>query len=324
MGQNTLQVQVNKGLSDIPVMDIQLEGKYLVNLKTPGLGSSLYVDGVTILSASASANAVLFNFGTTLGGAFVASAYESSIASMAPNSSVFIPIKKILKYGEALFIQRASSETVGTISAIINGYLISGDTNFSAKNVMYFLGDSVANLDGYITRVGGHMFNTAKLAVNTIEYDARLIADTMSGKTSTDLVNSLKNGLKIVRQADIILFMHGINDAYQGTTDAVWRTNLEYMISWRNINYPKSKLVFVGATHLSNTQTTQITRLAELRAIESTYANAGNNIYYKSMADVVLPNYNPSSTYFTDAIHPTQASHDLYGAELGTFLKTII
>lgn len=321
---NNFPIDVKKQLGDIPLNDIQLEGDYRQFLKTPGLGTALYIDSVTIISNSSTSAPVNTNYGTLLNGIFVPSQYDSGTFLMGANTSITIPIRKIFKYGESLFVQRASNETVGNITSIQSAYLISEDINWGAKNVMYFFGDSVANLDSYITRVGGHMFNTAKLAVNTIGYDARMIADSMSGKTSTDLVNSLKNGLKIVRQADIILFMHGINDAYQGTTDAVWRSNLEYMISWRNINYPNSKLVFLGATHLSNTQTTQISRLAELRLIEETYADSSQKIYYKSMADVVLPNYNPNSTYFTDSIHPTQSSHDLYGFELGNFLKTII
>jgi lysophospholipase L1-like esterase len=317
-------VQVNKQLGDVPLNDIQLEGKMLFTLKTPGLGSALYVDSVIVMATSPTNAPVKFNFGTALNGSFVAGQYEGPSAFIGANTSIQIPVKKIFKYGESLFIQKSTDESVGIISFIANSYKISEDINFAAKNVIYCLGDSVANLDGYISRVGGHMFNVAKLSVNTIGYNSRMIADSMSGKSSTDLVNSLKNGLKVVRQADVILFMHGINDAYQNTTDANWRLNLEYMINWRNLNYPKSKLVLVGATHLSNTESTQIERLAQLRAIESTYADANNNIYYKSMADVVLPNYNPNSTYFTDGIHPTQASHDLYGAALGAFLKTIV
>jgi hypothetical protein len=241
---NNFPVELNKNLSEIPLNDIQLEGKFNTVLKTPGLGTALYVDTVNLMVSSTSSAPVKVNFGTTLNGVFSAPNYDYSFPEMNVGTNLTIPVKKIFKYGEALFIQRPSSETVGNVWAVMSSYLISGDTNFKAKNVIYYFGDSVANLDAYITRVGGHMFNTAKLAVNTVGYDARMIADYMSGKTSTDLVNSLKNGLKIVRQADMILFMHGINDAYQGTTNAVWQANLEYMINWRDVNYPSSKLVF--------------------------------------------------------------------------------
>jgi len=318
-------MQINKDLSEIPLNDIQLEGSFLVTKKTPGLGHALYVDSVTLVPATFLTDpSVGVNFGMTLNSEFIGDKYDYVTYYVGQSGTVTIPMKKILKYGEAVYVIKATAETEGNVTAIISAYLISADTNWAAKNVMYCFGDSVANLSSYITRVGGHMFNTAKLAVNTVGYDARMIADSMSGKTSTDFVNALKNGLKLVRQSNMILFMYGINDAYQGTTDATWQANIEYMIAWRNINYPDAKLVLVGATHLSNTQTTQIARLAELRAIEATYADADANIYYTSMADVVLPNYDPSSTYFTDTIHPTQASHDLYGYALGEFLKTIV
>ena len=269
------------------------------------------------------------SIGVTMNGGFDFPAtldYYATSLKLIAGATMTIELNKLLQQGEALFVSRATTEINGAIGVVTTGYRVSADTNFKAKRVIYGLGDSIANPSSYVTRYNGHMWNIAKLEVNKSianggkAYDARLAFDSMSGKTSTDLVNTLKAGRKVIDQADVILFQHGVNDAYQGTTDLVWNQNLQYMIDWRDANYPNAKLVFLGATPLASSETTENARLVELRAIQATYEDIPNNVYYFGMDTIILPNYTASSTYFTDAIHPTQASHDLYGAGLGNFI----
>ena len=271
--------------------------------------------------------------GVTMNGGFDFPAtldYYATNIKLKGGETITFELNKLLQPGEAIYVERASNEYNGNIRVLTTAYRLAGDSNFKAKKVIYGLGDSIANPSSYVTRYNGHMWNIAKLEVNKSvanggkAYDARLVVDSMSGKTSTDLVNTLKAGRKVIDQADVILFMHGVNDAYQGTTDLVWNQNLQYMIDWRDANYPNSKLVFLGATPLASSETTQNARLVQLRAIQATYQDIPNNVYYFGMDTIVLPNYTGFSTYFTDAIHPTQASQDLYGAGLGTYLKTIL
>ena len=284
--------------------------------------------GDTLLQGSQSKQ-VLAYLGTTLGGVFVGDDYTYAPYYLNEGSSITLPVNKILQQGEALFVQAANGEKNGGINMAISGFKISADTNFSASKVMYCLGDSIANLSGYVTRYGGHMHWQARTALNALRngvypngYDCRIVSDSMSGKTSIDLISSLKTGMKVIRKADLILFQHGVNDAYQGTTDAVWNANLAYMIAWRDTNYPGAKLVFVGATPLK-TGDTNLTRLGQLRTIQATYHNPANKVYYVSLENA-YPDVSPSSPYFTDIVHPTQLGQDAGGTVLGNYLVTIV
>jgi lysophospholipase L1-like esterase len=280
--------------------------------------------GDTIVKRN-STKQIQYNIGTTLNAGYITNQYQNYSANfISPNASVNFEINKILNPNEALLIQKSNVELAGTVSVTTVGYTINSDTNFNASEVIYSFGDSVRNPSGYIDRYNGHMDNIAKLQVNDAGRDFRLVSDYMSGKTSSDLIVTLKSGQKIINQADLIIFNHGINDAYQGTTDQEWQDNIDFFIKWCRRYYPNSNILLLGATKLANTQTTENTRLDELRVLQAAKSDIPNKIWYYGLDTVVLPNYNPAAEYFTDNIHPTQASHDLYGAGLGNFITTTI
>jgi len=270
-----------------------------------------------------------YNIGTLKGGLFESDNYSFYAGKISVNSSIVLQVDKILQQGEQLLLQKGTNEKNGDINYVVSGYKISADTNFDAERVMYCLGDSIANLSSYVNRFGGHMHWQARTALNAIRinpydkgYDCRIVSDSMSGKNSTDLVNDLKAGMKIIRRANLILFQHGINDAYQGTSDGAWNANLTYMIAWRDANYPDAKLVFVGATPLK-TGDTYLTRLGQLRTIEATYHDPSNNVYYVSL-ESAYPDVSSGSPYFTDSIHPSQLGHDACATILNPFLAGIV
>lgn len=266
---------------------------------------------------------VSINIGTMLNSQFLSRDYSSATLKLMPGSSVIIPVNALLKFGEGLLLQRSTTELKNDVSFMTHSYLISNDLNFDA-DVIYIHGDSVANLSSYVDKFDGHFYNVAKLHLNDNYYNYRCVSKSHAGKTSTFTIDLLKQGLNVIPNANILIFAHGINDAYQNTTDSKWHENLTYFIKWRDRNYPDTKLLFLGATQVSNTQTEQNNRLNQLRAIQSSYADDSKKIYYFSLATVVLPTYEPNSTCFTDEVHPTPLSHRLYGEALGGYLTTIL
>ena len=261
--------------------------------------------------------------GTSFDNAFVTDKYAVTNIDLPANTAINIPFETILTYNEAIFFNEASGQPFANIEKVIQGIEIMGDANFQAPKVIYALGDSVMNFSNYINRFDGHFINIAKNHLNRNGLIYRATGDSMSGKTSTQLIETLKAGRKVITQADIVIFNHGINDAYQGTSDQEWSENIQYFIDWCKMFYKGAKIILLGATRLSNTQTTENARLDQLRAIEATFEDIPNKIYYYGLDTVVLPNYNPNAEYFSDTIHPTQASHDLYGDGLKNFLANI-
>lgn len=308
------------------IVEIINKSAYYEITLSRSLGVAIAV-GDTIIK-EASSQPLQISFGTTYKGGFVTDQYTYSNKHVPINTSVTIPVDKLFSPSESLLIQVSSPEKDGFVSYDVSAYRVNADVNFNATYVVYALGDSTANPGGYIGEVGGHMHSVAVKSMNDGGGDYRLTTDQMSGKTSSHLIDSLKDGMKIIPQANLILFQHGINDAFQGTTDEEWGDNLDYMIWWRDRNYPDAKLVFVGATPISNNAPDKQVRLAELAAIQATKADASREVYYFGITDYLVANY-PEFDYtsesfnFSDGVHPTHASNKLYGLILGRYLRTI-
>lgn len=261
--------------------------------------------------------------GTTFDGGFVTDLYAFTSLKLPINTAITIPIKMLLTNKEAIYLKQDNAEPAANVQLIVNGIELMGDANFHAPKVIYSLGHSVADLSAYVSRFDGHMFNIAKGKLNENGLKYRIVGDTMPGLTSTQLIDTLKEGRKIVTQSDILIFNHGINDAFQNTTDQQWQENIAYFIAWGKKYYPKSVIVLLGDIKVSNNHPTENTRLDQLRTILATYEDTSKKIYYFGLDTIVLPNYDANSTYFVDGVHLTQEAHDIIGEGLGAFLASI-
>ena len=161
-------------------------------------------------------------------------------------------------------------------------------------------------------------------------YDCRIVSDSVSGKTSSDLVTELKKGEKKINQADMVCFTYGINDSAQNIPDATLLSNWQFQIAWAKAVYGNPKIVFIGNQPVASSAlvgagpTLSNTRLAQIRANMTMLHNPSNNVYYVTLENAITDLRPNGVGLFTDDVHLNQAGHDLCGPVLGNLLKMII
>jgi len=226
-----------------------------------------------------------------------------------------------------------NGDGVSQIEATCNiaGARMTADLNFGAEKVILWMGDSVtrgsamggnayADWNNILTAVSpsDHFAFQVRDYFRDLGIDCRLVIKAMGSYTSRMLGYWLRNGWADIDQADIIFWQPGINDATVGTTDAQWHEEINRVIVWRNRRFPKAPLVLVGPTPLNNG--TAENRLATLRGIKATYANAQANIYYLSLGSAfdrtVLSNYTGN-----DGTHPNIATNLLVGNAIKSWVN---
>jgi len=248
-------------------------------------------------------------------------------------TTVTVPVNQNIKGGRYDLKFAKSLTAINTGRTIVDRSFVSGwkvpmISNFTEKNVILCLGDSIDVLSSYVTRTIGHRNYTMLNNLRESGFDCRLASVAISGKSLSQFVEYFKQGLFKIRKADILLVQHGANDIGQSVSNAAFLANLNYMKSYRNANYPTAKLVIVKVVP-SNATGAYATDGTARNLVQAGYntqidnfvsANSGNNIYSIDC----FTSFPQVSTNWADGVHLTQAGHDLAGDLLTIGMKTIL
>jgi lysophospholipase L1-like esterase len=259
---------------------------------------------------------------------------EVSMRVPLNNNSVTINQRQIITAGSVLFHNLRSGDGATSLnsSAILAGIRMTADFNFSAKKVIMWIGDSIAlgsvlggnSYSNYLntsTSVSplDHFAFQARNKFQTKGIDCRLVIKAMGSHTSKQMGYWIKQGWFDIDQCDVIFYQLGVNDSTLGTTDIEFTAEINRLIDFRLRKFPNAKIVLVGDTPLNNS--TNETRLTQLRTIKSNFANATNKIYYLDLSTsfdrTILTNYTAS-----DGVHPNIANNLLIGNTIAAWVDT--
>ena len=299
------------------LFDIEKEGlQYFSYPSAVYYGSGWYLKSIIVSAVSTDSNATYASFyllRTKNGNQYPEN--NAGNIDLKAGATIDIPINALLSQVETIKVQRSDANANIALKVIYNMTKICGDTEFGRGKVWLHIGDSVANFDGYVSRINGHMISQTKDYFNYNGSDYRSIYVSKSGYSSTQIVNDINAFMYRFRRADIITCAFGINDSGGGTSDAQWNLNLQSVVDWRDSCYKNAKLIFISPNPIANEPGHSFERCLELNAITADFVDQSKNTYYIDISDA-FTDRTPNGTYLSDYVHPTQAGHDACAAKL--------
>jgi len=184
------------------------------------------------------------------------------------------------------------------------GYALADSTNFDAKKVHLFIGDSIWNGTGPSTTDTCIPFLINQYYQNK-GIDCRYILKAYSGSRSDGHERKRASGDYNFPQVDVIHYNLGMNDAGVLTTNQSM-ANVTAMVTWALARYPGVKIIIYGPTPR---QDANESALVALRSAESAYVAGLNNSNVKfcdlgnSFDRTVFANYVSTDTSGS-AVHP--------------------
>lgn len=313
--------------------DIQNEGVFIAGIPTMDKGYDIYIQSI-IVNAYCTDNLpieIYLQIGDN--NQFSGTMY-TTFTIKGDGSTFSIPINANIRGGryELKFSKTNAAINNGriiTTNSFITGFKIPMLSQFTEKNIILSLGDSIDILNSYVTRIAGHKNLQMIQSLRQSGFDCRLSAVSISGNSLNQFVQYLKTGLFGIRKADVILIQHGANDVGQNVSNATFLSNLNYMKLYRDANYPYAKLV-IAKMMPSNTSGTYFTDGTARNLIQGGFntqinsfvsANTGNNIY---KADIFTSFPSTNASYYADGIHLTQAGHDFAATLLINEMKSVL
>lgn len=312
--------------------DAQNEGVFIASMPTQNKGFDIYIQSITINAYCADNLPISMYLQIGDNNQYSGTMYTQF--QINSGSSVSIPINMFVRGGRYEFKFLKDSTTMNTgrtinVNSFITGFKVPMISQFTEKNVILSLGDSIDVLDSYITRILGHKNLQMIQSLRQSNFDCRLATVSISGNSLNQFVGYFQTGLFKIRKADIILVQHGANDIGQGVSNATFLANLNYMKTYRDANYPSAKLVIVKMMP-SNTSGTYYTDGTARNLIQAGFntqidtfvaANTANNIY---KIDVFTSFPSTTASYYADGVHLTQAGHDFAATLLTAGMKSIL
>lgn len=306
--------------------DIENEG-YFSKSSGSGFGDCTFIKTVTITGVSTvdeNGTIPVQFYWSRNGSHYPTTPYNDDVQvfSVGINESITIAFNKLLFNTETLTFSKGNDDTNvnHSIRVFVNSIKLLGDGKYSKEQVLYCLGDSIANPSAFVNRVNGHMNCQVKLEINEAGGDYRIVHVSDQSQTSTAFVNRLKANNYIIRRADVIMIAYGVNDVGLGVTDEQWISNINYIIKWKKQNYQNSKLIFVSPSPINDD--TNYNRCKALHALTKTTINGIAKVYDIDISEAFTDR--SIGMYLTDLVHLNQNGHDACASVLAPQLKNIL